>query len=169
VRNRFKAFLSFSDPTLSETIGFQIKQALIAIGSGGLFGVGYGKSVQKFGYLPEVQGDMIFSAMGEELGFLRLLIVIGMYAVFVIRGYKIAREAPDRFGFLVATGITTWVACQSLINISVNLSLFPLTGLTLPFISYGGSSLLTLMIGVGILLNISAHSTERRETNGELP
>ncbi len=161
VRNRFKAFLSFSDPTLSETIGFQIKQALIAIGSGGLFGVGYGKSVQKFGYLPEVQGDMIFSAMGEELGFLRLLIVIGMYAVFVIRGYKIAREAPDRFGFLVATGITTWVACQSLINISVNLSLFPLTGLTLPFISYGGSSLLTLMIGVGILLNISAHSTEQ--------
>jgi cell division protein FtsW len=161
VRNRFKAFLSFSDPTLSETIGFQIKQALIAIGSGGLFGVGYGKSVQKFGYLPEVQGDMIFSAMGEELGFLRLLIVIGMYAVFVIRGYKIAREAPDRFGFLVATGITTWVACQSLINISVNLSLFPLTGLTLPFISYGGSSLLTLMIGVGILPNISAHSTEQ--------
>lgn len=161
VRNRFKAFLAFNDPTFSETIGFQIKQALIAVGSGGLFGVGYGKSVQKFGYLPEVQGDMIFSAMGEELGFMRLLIVLGLYSVFVIRGYKIAREAPDRFGFLVATGITTWVAFQTLLNISVNLSLFPLTGLTLPFISYGGSSLLTLMIGVGILLNISAHSTEQ--------
>ncbi len=172
VRNRFKAFLSFDDPTFSETIGFQIKQALIAVGSGGMFGVGYGKSVQKFGYLPEVQGDMIFSAMGEELGFLRLLIVLGLYCVFVVRGYKIAREAPDRFGFLVATGITTWVAFQTLLNICVNLSLFPLTGLTLPFISYGGSSLLTLMIGVGILLNISAHSTEqaltaRRPKRGE--
>lgn len=172
VRNRFKAFLAFDDPTFSETIGFQIKQALIAVGSGGMFGVGYGKSVQKFGYLPEVQGDMIFSAMGEELGFLRLLIVLGMYGVFVVRGYKIAREAPDRFGFLVATGITTWVAFQTLLNIAVNLSLFPLTGLTLPFISYGGSSLLTLMIGVGILLNISAHSTEqaltaRRPKRGE--
>lgn len=172
VRNRFKAFLAFDDPTFSETIGFQIKQALIAVGSGGMFGVGYGKSVQKFGYLPEVQGDMIFSAMGEELGFLRLLIVLGLYCVFVVRGYKIAREAPDRFGFLVATGITTWVAFQTLLNICVNLSLFPLTGLTLPFISYGGSSLLTLMIGVGILLNISAHSTEqaltaRRPKRGE--
>ena len=172
VRNRFKAFLAFDDPTFSETIGFQIKQALIAVGSGGMFGVGYGKSVQKFGYLPEVQGDMIFSAMGEELGFLRLLIVLGLYCVFVVRGYTIAREAPDRFGFLVATGITTWVAFQTLLNICVNLSLFPLTGLTLPFISYGGSSLLTLMIGVGILLNISAHSTEqaltaRRPKRGE--
>jgi cell division protein FtsW len=158
VRDRFQAFLSFGDPTFGDTIGFQIKQALIAVGSGGFFGVGYGKSIQKFGYLPEVQGDMIFSAMGEELGFMRLLIIIGLYGLFVVRGYKIAREAPDRFGFLVATGITTWVASQTLINVAVNLSLFPLTGLTLPFISYGGSSLLTLLIGVGILLNISSHS-----------
>ena len=160
VRDRFRAFLYAGDPTISENIGFQIKQALIAIGSGGAFGVGYGKSIQKFGYLPEVQGDMIFAAMSEELGFFRLLIILSMYAIFVIRGYKIAREAPDRFGFLVATGITTWIAFQTLVNISVNLSLFPLTGLTLPFISYGGSSLLMLMVGVGILLNISMHSTE---------
>lgn len=161
VRARFRAFLAFGDPTINETIGFQIKQALIAIGSGGFFGVGYGKSIQKFGYLPEVQGDMIFSAMGEELGFMRLCIILGLYAVFVVRGYKIAREAPDRFGFLVATGITTWVACQTLVNVAVNLSLFPLTGLTLPFISYGGSSLMTLMLGVGVLLNISTYSTEQ--------
>jgi cell division protein FtsW len=160
VRNRFHAWLNPSDPTLSEGIGFQIKQALIAIGSGGLFGVGYGKSIQKFGYLPEVQADMIFSAMAEELGFFRLLIILTMYSLFVVRGYKIAREAPDRFGFLVATGITTWIGVQALINMSVNLSLFPLTGLTLPFISYGGSSLLTTLAGVGILLNISMHSTE---------
>jgi cell division protein FtsW len=160
VWKRFAVFFSSGDPTVSEKAGYQISQALIALGSGGLFGVGYGKSIQKFGYLPEVQGDMIFAAMGEELGFLRLCIILSMYALFIIRGYKIAREAPDRFGFLVATGITTWVACQSLVNIAVNLSLFPLTGLTLPFISYGGSSLLTLMFGVGILLNISMHSTE---------
>lgn len=160
VWKRFMVFFSSGDPTLSEKAGYQITQALIALGSGGLFGVGYGKSIQKFGYLPEVQGDMIFSAMGEELGFFRLLIILSMYSLFVIRGYKIAREAPDRFGFLVATGITTWVAVQSLVNIAVNTALFPLTGLTLPFISYGGSSLLTLMFGVGVLLNISMHSTE---------
>lgn len=160
VQNRFKAFLSPDDPAISETIGFQIKQALIAIGSGGLFGVGYGKSIQKFGYLPEVQADMIFAAMAEELGFFRMLIILTMYGLLIFRGYKIAREAPDRFGFLVASGITTWIAFQSIINMAINLSLFPLTGLTLPFISYGGSSLVTMLGAVGILLNISMHSTE---------
>lgn len=160
VRNRFRAFLSPDDPSISETIGFQIKQALIAIGSGGFFGVGYGKSIQKFGYLPEVQADTIFAAMAEELGFMRLMIIMGMYSIFVWRGYTAALEAPDRFGFLVATGITTWVAFQTLLNIAVNLSLFPLTGITLPFISYGGSSLLALLMAVGVLLNISMHSTE---------
>lgn len=160
IRNRFMAFLHPDDPTIAESIGFQIKQALIAIGSGGLFGVGYGKSIQKFGYLPEVQADMVFSAMAEELGFLRLLIVLLMYATFTIRGFRIAQHAPDRFGFLVATGITTWIAFQTMINIAVNLSLFPLTGLTLPFISYGGSSLLATLAGIGILLNISTYSTD---------
>lgn len=163
IRNRFFAFftlLSDPDPSLQEGPGYQVVQALIAIGSGGPFGVGYGKSIQKFGYLPEVQGDMIFAAMAEELGFFRLLIILAMYTILVVRGYKIAREAPDRFGFLVATGITTWLAFQSILNLSVNLSLFPVTGLTLPFISYGGSSLLSVMIGVGVLLNISLHSTQ---------
>ena len=160
IRDRFQAFITPDDHRIAEGIGFQIKQALIAIGSGGFFGVGYGKSIQKFGYLPEVQGDMIFSAMGEELGFMRLMIILAMYSILVYRGYKIAREAPDRFGFLVATGITTWIAIQSLVNIGVNIALFPLTGLTLPFISYGGSSLLTLLAGVGVLLNISTYSTE---------
>lgn len=164
VQNRFKAFLSPNDPSIAETIGFQIKQALIAIGSGGIFGVGYGKSIQKFGYLPEVQADTIFAAMGEELGFLRMLIIVGMYGIFTVRGYKVAAEAPDRFGFLVAVGITTWITFQSIINISVNLALFPLTGLTLPFISYGGSSLIAVLLGVGILLNISMHSTEVAST-----
>lgn len=160
MRNRFRAFLFPDDPSIAETIGFQIKQALIAIGSGGVFGVGYGKSIQKFGYLPEVQADTIFAAMAEELGFLRITIILGMYTIFVVRGYQIAQRTPDRFGFLVAMGITTWVAVQSLLNIAVNLSIFPLTGLTLPFVSYGGSSLVSHLAAVGILLNISAHGGE---------
>ncbi len=164
IRNRFTVFfhvlLHPDDMTYREGIGFQVYQALIAIGSGGMFGVGYGKSIQKFGYLPEVQSDTIFAAMAEELGFLRLLIILSLYGIFVYRGYRIARNAPDRFGLLVATGITTCIAFQTLLNICVNLSLFPITGLTLPFISYGGSSLLSTLAGVGILLNISMHSTE---------
>jgi len=160
ISDRFLAFLSPDDPTIADNIGFQIKQAFIAIGSGGFFGVGYGKSIQKFGYLPEVQSDMIFAAMGEELGFFRLIIVLAMYTILVIRGFRVAQHAPDRFGFLVASGITTWIGMQTLVNIAVTTGLFPITGLTLPFISYGGSSLITVLTGVGILLNISMHSTE---------
>ncbi len=161
VRNRFAVFLHMltnpGDLSYREGIGFQIYQALIAIGSGGFFGVGYGKSIQKFGYLPEVQSDTIFAAMAEELGFFRLLIILTLYGVLIYRGYRIARLSQDRFGLLVATGITTYIAFQTLLNIAVNLSLFPLTGITLPFISYGGSSLLSILLGVGILLNISMH------------
>lgn len=157
IRNRFFAFLRPDDPSIAETIGFQIKQALIAIGSGRIFGNGYGKSVQKFGYLPEVQSDTIFAAMAEELGFLRLLIILGMFGALVWRGYRIAENAPDRFGFLVATGITTWIGFQIALNIAVNLALFPLTGITLPFLSYGGSSLLATLASIGILLNISSY------------
>lgn len=171
IRARFYAFLNPDDATIAEGVGFQIKQALIAIGSGGLFGVGYGKSIQKFGYLPEAKADMMFAAMSEELGFLRLLIVVSMYIILIARGYRIARLAPDRFSALVATGITTWIAIQSLINVAVNVSLFPLTGLTLPFLSYGGSSLMTTLIGVGILLNISASidGVEERRTARHRP
>ncbi len=167
IRNRFSAFLSLAASgdgsagvnPLCETIAYQICQAIYAIGSGGTFGVGYGKSIQKFGYLPEVQADMIFAAMAEELGFFRLLIVLAMYGVLVLRGYRIAMQAPDRFGFLVASGITTWIAVQTIINVAVNIGLFPITGLTLPFISSGGTSLLTLLGAVGVLLNISLYST----------
>jgi cell division protein FtsW len=160
IQARFLAFFNPNDPTIGETIGFQIKQAIIAIGSGGPLGLGYGKSVQKFGYLPEVQSDMIFSAMAEELGFFRLLIVLSMFGLLIWRGYKIAQNAPDRFGFLVASGITSMLAIQTLVNIAVNVGLFPLTGITLPFVSYGGSSLIASLAAVGILLNISMYSTE---------
>jgi cell division protein FtsW len=102
--------------------------------------------------------------MGEELGFLRLLIVLGMYGVLIYRGFRVAQHAPDRFGFLIATGITCWIALQTAVNIAVNIGLFPLTGLTLPFISYGGSSLVCMLAAVGILLNISMHSAEHGQT-----
>ncbi len=167
IQARFLAFLSIlfhpQSTKICEGDGYQICQALISIGSGRMFGVGYGKSIQKFGYLPEVQGDMIFSVMAEELGFFRLLIILTLYGILIYRGFRIAQNAPDRFGFLVASGITMWIASQALINITVNLSIFPLTGLTLPFISYGGSSLLAVLAAVGILLNISAHSTEEAQ------
>jgi len=172
IRARFLAFINPNDPTITESIGFQINQALIAVGSGRWFGQGYGKSVQKFGYLPEVQSDMIFAAMGEELGFFRLLIILSLFSILIIRGYRIAQLAPDRFGLLVAAGITSWIAFQSVINIAVNLALMPITGLTLPLISYGGSSHWSLLAAIGILLNISSRTTEntmttrRRERRG---
>ncbi|PIZ70931.1 stage V sporulation protein E [Candidatus Peregrinibacteria bacterium CG_4_10_14_0_2_um_filter_43_11] len=156
LRNRF---LTFLHPDLDPlNIGFQIKQALIAIGNGGFFGVGFGKSVQKFGYLPEVQGDTIFAATAEELGFFRIVLLILAYFIIAYRGYGIARRAPDRFSMLVAVGITSWLTFQAIINIGVNLAILPLTGLTLPFISYGGSSLIATLIGAGVLLNISRYA-----------
>ncbi|MBN1258925.1 putative lipid II flippase FtsW [Candidatus Peregrinibacteria bacterium] len=155
LRNRFIAFLNPDIDPLN--IGFQIKQALIAIGSGGIFGVGFGKSIQKFGYLPEVQGDTIFAAAAEELGFIRIAFIVLAYLIIAWRGYRIARNASDRFSMLVAVGITSWFTFQALINFAVNLALLPLTGLTLPFVSYGGSSLIVNLIGAGILLNISRY------------
>lgn len=179
VRIRFVGFVSLlfnpeNTKICESKAGYQICQAMISIGSGGFFGLGYGKSIQKFGYLPEVQGDMIFAVMAEELGFVRLLVVLFMYGVLIFRGYHIALRAPDRFGFLLAAGITTWIAVQTLINIGVNIGLFPLTGLTLPFISYGGSSLMVMLAAVGILLNVSMHShgpvlEERRQKARKAP
>ncbi|MFH0820884.1 MAG: putative lipid II flippase FtsW [Candidatus Peregrinibacteria bacterium] len=170
IRNRFITFLNPDIDPLN--VGFQIKQALIAIGNGGFFGVGFGKSVQKFGYLPEVQSDTIFAAAAEELGFLRILLLVVCYLVIAWRGYHIARRAPDRFSMLVATGITSWITFQAIINMGVNLAILPLTGLTLPLVSYGGSSIITTLIGAGILLNISryaepeTHSIYRRRVRG---
>ncbi len=164
VRSRFNVFLDPAVDPKSRNIGWQIQQALIAIGSGGLFGAGFGKSVQKFGYLPEVQGDTIFSATAEELGFIRLLLLLSAYIFIAYRGYRIATNAPNRFSSLVAIGITTWFVWQSLVNIAVNIQLMPLTGITLPFISYGGSSLTALLIAAGILLQISKHTQHGQNT-----
>ena len=136
-------------------IGFHINQALLAIGSGGILGLGLGHSRQKFNYLPEVMTDSIFAVLAEEMGFVVAIVVVALYLAIMLQGYKIAKTAPDPFGKIVAIGITTWISFQAIINIMAMLSLVPLTGIPLPFISYGSTSTATLLIAVGILINIS--------------
>jgi cell division protein FtsW len=151
--NRFTVFLHPEiDP---QGIGYQINQALLAIGSGGIFGLGFGHSRQKFNYLPEPIGDSIFAVTGEELGIIGLGILITLFLLFALKGFKVASNAPDYFGKFVAIGITSWIVFQALVNMAAITSLIPLTGIPLPFISYGGSALITSLAGVGILLNIS--------------
>lgn len=136
---------------------YQTKQWLLAIGSGGFFGLGFGKSIQKFGYLPEVQWDFIFSVIVEELWFFGACILFSLYFIIAYRWYMISRRVKDPFAKYVAFGITTLILMQMFINVWVNLNVVPLTGVTLPFVSYGGSSLISLLMATGILLNISRH------------
>jgi len=155
---RMNRFLVFLNPSMDpKGIGYHINQALIAIGSGGIFGMGFGHSRQKFNYLPEPIGDSIFAIIAEELGLIGGAIVLTLFGIFAWRGFKIAKHAPDKFGMLLAVGITSWIIFQAVINIAAITSLMPLTGITLPFISYGSSSLVMSLGGVGILINISKH------------
>jgi len=158
VRDRFVSFVTL-DKECVEDYCWQSEQANIAVGSGGLFGKGLTQGVQKSYWLPQASDDFIFAASAEELGFFRIFLVVIAYAFIAYRGYKIANAAPDRFSMLLATGITTWVVAQAFINIAVNTGLLPVTGITLPLVSYGGSSILTTLIGLGILINISKYST----------
>lgn len=137
--------------------GYQIRQILIAIGSGGILGLGFGESRQKFQYLVESTAvtDSIFAVIAEEMGLVGSVLVLAFFALFIYRGFLIAKNAPDRFGMLLAAGITFWLGIQALLNIAANAALIPLTGIPLPFISYGGSSLVITLAAVGILLNIS--------------
>ncbi len=154
---RAQRLTTFLHPELDpQGVGYHINQALLAIGSGGIFGLGFGRSRQKFSYLPEVAGDSIFAVMAEELGFLLTAGFLVLLLLFLWRGLTIADRAPDRFGKLLASGIVALVAVQAFVNIGSMLSLLPLTGITLPFVSYGGTSLVVLMGAMGILLNISA-------------
>jgi cell division protein FtsW len=147
---------TFIDPTNDPTgSGYQIKQSLIAVGSGGLFGRGLGQSVQKFNYLPEPIGDSVFSVAAEEFGFVGSVFVVLLFVVFALRGLQIAARAPDRFGGLVSIGIVILIVTQAFINIGSMVGLVPLTGEPLTFISHGGTSLLLALVGVGIVLNIS--------------
>ncbi|MDB4940231.1 MAG: Cell division protein FtsW [Candidatus Doudnabacteria bacterium] len=150
---RFTTFLNpGADP---QGIGYQINQALVAVGSAGFWGQGYGNSRQKYNFLPEVMGDSIFAVTVEELGFLRSGLIVGLYILFAFRGLKIADHAPDAFGKMLASGIIAWIVFQALINIGAIIGLLPLTGIPLPFISYGSSSLVVTLAAMGILLNVS--------------
>lgn len=155
---RMKRLLSFMDPWADPIgSGYQIIQSLFALGPGHIFGVGLGRSRQKLYYLPEPQNDFIFAVIGEELGFVGTVAVLLLFFVFIWRGLKIAIMAPDTFGSLLAAGITSMIAIQALINIAVVTGSVPVTGINLPLISAGGSSVFFTLIGIGILLNISRH------------
>lgn len=155
---RLVRFFAFLDPwKYPLKSGFQIIQSLYALGSGGLFGVGLGRSHQKMFYLPEQHTDFIFSILGEELGYLGVLVVLGLFFLLIWRGFRTALTCPDSFGCFLAAGITCMIGLQAVINIGVVSGVLPVTGIPLPFISYGGSSLLFNMIGTGILLSVSRH------------
>ena len=149
-------FITFTDPWKDATgKGWQVIQSLYAIGSGGLFGAGLGDSKQKYLYLSEPHNDFIFAVLAEELGFVGCILVFVLFAVFIWRGILIAMKSPDMFGSLVAIGITTLVGVQVIINVAVVTSSMPVTGMQLPFFSYGGTALFLLLCEVGVLLSIS--------------
>ncbi len=153
---RLQRWTAFLNPDLDPLgSGYQIKQALIAIGSGGLFGLGFGMSRQKYNYLPEAMGDSIFAITAEELGFLGVTVLIILFVALAFFGLRIAKRSSTTFGKLLAVGIVSWISIQAFVNIGAISGLMPLTGITLPFISYGGSSMLVLLTASGILYNIS--------------
>ena len=158
---RGRRIAAFFDPSHDPAnVSYQITQSLIAIGSGGIFGRGFGHGVQKFGYLPEPHNDFIFAMIGEEWGFIGLFLIIAMFTSFALIGFRIARHAPDLFGFLLAVGVTNLIVVQALLHVFVNLALIPTTGVTLPFMSYGRTSLLVCLAAVGILINIARRTGE---------
>ncbi|MDY6876939.1 MAG: putative lipid II flippase FtsW [Chloroflexota bacterium] len=152
-RKRLDGYLlAWSDPT---SVGYHMRQVLIALGSGGLFGVGLGQGQQKLRYLPAPHTDSIFAVLGEEVGFVGCLVVIGLFVLLAYRGFKIALEASDAFAALLACGVTCWLVFQALINVAVMTGLIPFTGIALPFISFGGSAMVVSLAGVGLLLSVS--------------
>jgi cell division protein FtsW len=147
---------TFLDPSQdSQGSSWQIQQSLIAIGSGGTFGRGFGQSIQKFSYLPEPQGDSIFAVLGEELGFVGSIVVIILYGLFALRGLRVANNSPDLFSKLLVVGIVTMITAQSFMNIASITGVFPLTGVPLVFMSHGGTSLMIYLMAIGIVLQIS--------------
>ncbi len=152
-------FLIFIHPELDpQGTGYQINQALLAIGSGGIFGLGLNQSIQKYNYLPEPMGDSIFAIIAEELGFIGAAIIIILFITLAIRGFRIAKAAPDNYARLLAVGITSWLVIQAFVNIAAISGVMPLTGVPLPLVSYGGTAFIVSLVGVGILLNISKYT-----------
>ncbi|MCD6307392.1 MAG: putative lipid II flippase FtsW, partial [Candidatus Latescibacteria bacterium] len=152
---------------LEKAGGYQVTQSIIGIGSGGIFGVGLGNSVQKFFFLPENHTDFVFSIFAEEVGLLGTTILLALLLFYVYRGFRIAMEAPDMFGFLLASGLSLMIGMQVFINIGVAMKVLPTTGMTLPFISYGGTSLILSFVATGILLNISKQGNYERRLSRE--
>ncbi len=160
---RLARIMNFTDPFQdTKNTGWQVVQSLYAIGSGGIFGRGIGNSLQKYSYLPEPYNDFIFSVICEECGLFGAIVVIGLFLMFMVRGMKIAQEAPDRFSSLLVVGIIIHVMIQALLNIAVATSTIPNTGMSLPFFSYGGTSIVMLMAEMGIILSVSRVSKRRR-------
>lgn len=159
---RRKRLLNFINPWKSaDAEGYQLIQSFYALGAGGITGLGLGKSRQKTLYMPEPHNDFIFAIIGEELGLIGCVLIIILFIIFVFRGIKVAMNAKDEYGTLLATGITSIIAVQAIINIAVVTGSMPVTGVPLPFISYGGSSLLINMAAMGILLNISRQANKK--------
>ncbi len=157
---RVRRLMAFLDPANDPSgASFQLNQAIIAVGSGGAVGRGLMEGVQKLGYIPEPHSDFIYAIIGEELGLIGTTAIILCFCVIALRGIRAAMYAPDRYGALLATGLTAMIAGQAFVNISVVLGLVPTKGIPLPFVSYGGSSMLASLIGMGILLNITQHTT----------
>lgn len=155
---RFRRITTFFNPE-ADPLGasYQIRQILLSLGSGGLFGVGLGKSRQKYEYLPEANTDSIFAIVGEEMGFIGAVLVIGLFLFLIWRCFRIARRSPDSFGRLLALGVGSWIGIQTLVNLGSMVALLPLTGVPLPLISYGGSNLVITLAALGIVWNISKH------------
>ncbi len=156
--NRLKAFFGIGDSPTHESVNYQLNQALIALGNGGLFGLGTGQSRQSQHFLPESYGDFIFSIIGEEYGFFGLILVLGVFVILFWRGMLIARKAPDNFGYFLAIGILLTFAIYVFVNAGVNCGLLPTTGVPMPFVSYGGTAVFFYSAAIGILLNISAQA-----------
>lgn len=157
-RARLEAFLHPLPPSCGDAASYQVCQGLISLGSGGFFGRGLGDSVQKAGYLPNPFTDSIFAITGEELGLVGCALIIGLFVLLAFRGLRIGRCSPDAYGALLACGITCWLVTQAAINIGSVVDAIPFTGVPLPFVSFGGSSLVTSLAAVGVLLNISRHA-----------
>ena len=158
---RLERFTAYLNPEIDpQGIGYHIKQALIAVGSGGILGRGLGQSRQKFLYLPEVAGDSIYAVIAEELGLILSAVIVVLFILLALRGLRIAGQSPEVYGKLVATGIIAWVIFQAFLNIGGMIDLIPMTGIPLPFISFGGTALTILLAGMGILVNISKQTRE---------
>lgn len=159
--------LSFTNPWAHRAdAGYQVVQSLVGLGSGHIFGVGLGASRAKWGFLPNAYTDFIFAIIGEELGLIGGLLVIGLFVGLAVIGMRVAARAPDRLGGLMVAGITAWITGQAIINLGAVIGLLPVTGVPLPFVSFGGSSLMIMMAGVGVVLNVASHERRSKSISG---